>query len=110
MPVSRGRNGRRYTGPRRGYKASRISTRALRKSYLYSIGEGAKQYSLLLALLAQAGGELTVTAGTLEQVGQNLQDLSYVMVPGKESNEFIVRMVEGKTVPTTLQAPEAPNV
>ena len=87
--------------------AKRVSNRELRRRATRSIQEGSKVYALLLTVLAQSGGEIVVTKGTIDQVGMNLLNLGYVVVGGKEENEFIVRLTEGKTEIGTEIAPSA---
>lgn len=48
----------------------------------------------LFAVLAQRGGSVMVTKGTLEQASQNLNRLSYQVDKGDNEGEFIVRVVE----------------
>jgi hypothetical protein len=101
MPKSRGRAGRAH---RRYIAKIRHDTNTLRRRARYSIAQGGQVYAILLAVLAQSGGEITVTQGTLNQVGANMQQLGYIVTKGTVENEFIVRLVEGK------QPPEAPAV
>src|SRR5258707_603370 len=114
MPKSRGRNGSAH----RRYYAN-IRRRANVKSQLASlktltaertIRKSAEVFAIFLAVLAQSGGEVTVTKGTLEQVGQNLVRLGYTVVPGKDENEFVVRMLEGESGPDVATVPETPTV
>ena len=53
-----------------------------------------KTHLTLLGVLAQSGGEVTVTKGTLAQV---TRQMSWQMVPGANEHEFIVRVVEGSS-------------
>ena len=48
----------------------------------------------LFAVLAQRGGSVMVTKGTLEQASQNLNRLSYQVDKGDNEREYIVRVVE----------------
>ena len=48
----------------------------------------------LLGVLAQLGGEVTVTKGTLAQV---TRQMSWQTVPGANAQEFIVRVIEGSS-------------
>jgi hypothetical protein len=84
-----------------GPKAKHTSNRELRRQATKAIEEGAKVYATLLACLAQSGGEIVVTQGTIDQVGQNLARLGYVIENNATSanpqiGEFTVRMVEGE--------------
>lgn len=52
---------------------------------------------VLLAVLAQKGGEVEVTQGTMQQVTDNLATLSWVTQPNeKDPGAFFVRLVEGQ--------------
>lgn len=53
-------------------------------------------FHLLLVLLAQQGGEATVTRGTIDQVQRNLRTLSYQMVKSAVEGEYVVKMLEGE--------------
>lgn len=86
-------------------RAGRISNREMRRRAQQAIEHGTKVHLILLAVLAQSGGEVTVTDGTLQQVGRNLADLDYVIADGKVKGESIVRLVEGKNHDADVQAP-----
>ena len=60
-----------------------------------------KLFSTFMMVLAQKGGEVTVTKGTAEQVLASMARLSYVVEPGLDSNEFIIRQVT-KEVDTSV--------
>lgn len=49
----------------------------------------------LLGVLAQSGGEITITQGTASQAVQEFVkgQLSWAIVPGKVEGEFVVRLV-----------------
>jgi len=72
--------------------------------------QGAKTFAILLTVLAQKGGEVTVTKGTIDQVGANLARLSYQIVTSEVPGEHIIRLVEGKDdgVPQTGETDPAP--
>lgn len=96
----------------RGYTAKRISNREMRRQAQRAIEHGTKAHLILLAVLAQTGGEVTVTDGTLQQVGMNLADLDFAIVSGANKGESIVRLVNGKEVaalPETVLLPAADN-
>ena len=68
-----------------------------------------KTHAMLMAVLAQKGGEVTITAGTMQQVSQNIQRLSYkVALVEDNPSEFIVSMVE-TAAPTTETTEEPSN-
>lgn len=75
--------------------AGRISNRQRLRNAAQAEKWGLKAYMALLAVLAQRGGEVTVTAGTIKQIEGNFANLSYKMIPSPVSGEFIVRLVEG---------------
>lgn len=53
-----------------------------------------KHFEVLLTVLSQAGGEVTVTRGTADQVHENLGSLSYAVVKGAAEGELIVRVTQ----------------
>lgn len=57
-----------------------------------------KTQMMLLAVLAQKGGEVIVTTGTMQQVLKNYRGMGWTLVPGVEPNERIVRMTEDARV------------
>jgi hypothetical protein len=86
----------------RTFSAKRISNREMRRRAQAAIEHGTKTHLILLAVLAQSGGEVTVTDGTLQQVGMNLATLDFAILAGKQKGESIVRLVDGKeTAPST---------
>lgn len=90
--------------------ANRISNRELRRQAKTSVIAGYRAYMTLLAVLAQKGGDVTVTQGTINQVNANYANLSYVVVPGETEGEFIVRMVEGQAEQAGTQAAPSSDV
>lgn len=77
-------------------QASRPSNRELRRAARDAINAGTQAVLTLLAVLAQQGGEVTVTQGTIDQCAKNLNDLDFVIVPSPTApREYIVRLVEG---------------
>ena len=75
-------------------KARRKRTNSLLKREVRTLSQNAaKSFAMLLAVLAQAGGEVTVVQGTLDQVLPNLATLGYEVVKGQAPNEHIIRMV-----------------
>lgn len=48
--------------------------------------------TILLAVLAQSGGEVVVTSGTIAQLQP---DMSFAVVNGATANEKIIRLVPG---------------
>jgi hypothetical protein len=72
------------------------SNRQRMKMANFAIEHAQKVRLILLAVLAQSGGEVTVTNGTIQQVGSNLATLDYAIIDGKNPNESIVRLVEGQ--------------
>lgn len=96
------RNVRRKRRTRRNLSLARRQVSTLTQDYF-------KTFSTLLAVLAQAGGEVTVTKGTATQVLDNLRTLGWNTVAGATSDEFIVRLVEG-VGPDTPAEPVEPTV
>lgn len=69
---------------------------------------GKQAYATLLAVLAQKGGEVVITQGTLDQVSQNYERLAWVVEKGKTPNEFIVKLIEAQA-PETVTTGTAPE-
>ncbi len=61
---------------------------------------------LLLAVLAQHGGEFTIVKGTIAQVMTDFQYLGFESVKGATENEVVVRMVSNKSVTATTDDPQ----
>lgn len=55
---------------------------------------GRSAFITLLAVLAQKSGEVVITQGTVDQVNENFARLSFEVQPKKDTNEFIVKLVE----------------
>lgn len=73
-------------------------TNTLLKRQLKTVGlEGFKNYIMLCAILAQKGGEITVTAGTLQQAQQDITKLGYTVTPSEVVGELLVRLVVNET-------------
>lgn len=77
--------------------AKRISNRERMRRAAASIQAGLRAEQILLAVLAQKGGEVVVTKGTVNQVGMKWASLGYEVVPNAEGTEFTVRMLEGES-------------
>lgn len=55
---------------------------------------GKDAYATLLTVLAQSGSEITVTQGTIDQVREHFNDLSFTVEAKKDvPNEYVVKMV-----------------
>lgn len=91
-PVSRNR--KKTSRSFQGGGAGRVSNREMRRRAASAIIYGRQAYSTLLAVLAQSGGEVKVTQGTLDQVDKNYDALGFVVVHTDKAGEFIVRMTE----------------
>jgi len=72
-----------------------IRERILRREAKAAINAGARAVVVLLTVLAQRGGEVTITQGTLDQCTQNLNHMDFGIFPGATEGEFIVRLLEG---------------
>lgn len=89
--------------------AKAVSNRELRRQAIASIDLGGRATMILLAVLAQQGGEVTVTDQTIAHVGRRLDDMDYVIVDGVKPGESIVRVVEGKNdTPSKLETAQHP--
>jgi hypothetical protein len=62
-------------------------------------------HATLIAVLAQKGGEVTITAGTVEQV--NGTKLGFSMTPGPGEGEMTLRVVSEEDVAEGLQTDPA---
>lgn len=82
------RNARHKAKTKRTLSQTRKQLRAMNRAYFNAM-------STLLMVLAQKGGEVTVTQGTMQQTIQNLQRLSWRADPSPtDVNEFVVRLIE----------------
>jgi hypothetical protein len=103
MALSRHRDGRQGKSARH----SRRRNNELRRQLRRIATSGQQAYATLLAVLAQKGGEVTVTKGTIDQVTENYKRLGFVVENSKEhDNEFIVRLTEAPD--PEAYVPEAP--
>lgn len=69
----------------------------LERGLRQSVDGGQFAKVVLLAVLAQKGGEVEVTQGTMQQVTENLATLSWVTQPNeKDPGAFLVKLVEGQ--------------
>lgn len=75
--------------------AKRLSNRERMRRADATVVEGQKLLLVLLAVLAQKGGEVVVTKATMEQV-YLLRNPSFAVVPNTAGSEFTVRMLEGQ--------------
>ena len=89
-PQSRHRDGRRGKSARAKRRACNQAQRQLRRTAI----SGKQAYATLLAVLAQKGGEVVITQGTIDQVSENYNHLAWVVEKGKETNEYIVRLID----------------
>lgn len=94
----------RYNG---STKAGRVSNRELRRRAQSAIAIGTKAYSILLTVLAQKGGEVVITEGTIAQVNRSFNTLDFEVVPNKDTpGEYVVRLLDGKTDTQTFATPQ----
>jgi hypothetical protein len=71
---------------------------------------GRSAFATLMAVLAQKGGEVVVTRGTMEQVLDNLPNLSYAVEPVKDSTaDLTVRLVVADVPATDVPAADVPE-
>lgn len=71
----------------------KISNRARRRLADDTIKTAQAATAILLGCLAQRGGEIIVTQGTLDQIGPKLADLDFVVEDGDNPGETRVRLV-----------------
>lgn len=83
----------RQHGPFRLLK--KVSNREIRRRATEAISVGTTALHLLLTVLAQKGGEIVVTQGTIDQCASKLNELDFEIVDGEKRGEFIIRMLEG---------------
>ncbi len=76
--------------------ARRVSNRERMRVAMAAIDLERKARLTLLAVLAQSGGEVTVTQGTLDQVARNLSSITHEIVNSAD-NEYLIRLVEKDT-------------
>jgi hypothetical protein len=94
----------RYNGSDR---AGRVSNRELRRRANAAIAIGTKAYSILLTVLAQKGGEVVITAGTIEQVNRDFNTLDFEVVPNKDiAGEFVVKLLAGNEAGKVFATPQ----
>lgn len=55
-------------------------------------------HTMLMVVLAQAGGEVTVTQGTMAQIFENMGKLDFEFKSSDLPNEFKIRLVTGTEV------------
>ena len=82
----------------------------LKKSLTQSYRAHAQALVTLFAVLAQRGGRIMVTEGTLKQASQNVNRLSYQVDKGDNEGEFIVQVVEADDIPSTTATTHAFSV
>jgi len=61
---------------------------------------------LVMEMLAQAGGEVTLTKGTIEQVVQNLPLLDFTIGPGVNENEIVVKLTTRSDIVEVHEGPD----
>ena len=100
MP-SASRNANRKRRQRRNIT---LLTRGLRAEAL----DKTKALIHLMSVLAQKGGEVTVTKGTIDQVIHDLKKLSYSVDKGEAENEFIFRLQVATEMPEASKEVDVP--
>ena len=71
----------------------KVSNRQIRREALKAITRAEEAVKLLVAVLAQQGGEVTITTGTLDQVRS---DMDFKVEPGEKPNELkIIALTSG---------------
>lgn len=87
-------------------KARKKRTITLQKRLITKLAEDYRRTMIaLLGILAQGGGEVRVTMGTIQQVEENLRGLGWKVTPSQtDRNEVIMTLV---TVEAPTLSPEA---
>jgi hypothetical protein len=70
-----------------------VSNRQRRRAAEEAISLGTRAHLILLAVLAQQGGEITVDQKTIDQVGLRLAEVDYDIIPGGTPGTFTIRMI-----------------
>ena len=78
----------------------------LQRSLKQESVERGKAMVVLLALLGQAGGEVTISKGTMQQTLSALKELTYQVTPTTEG-EFIIRLVSLTETPEETASTQA---
>lgn len=74
----------------------RLSNRKRRQLTDEAMGYAMRCRLILIACLAQSGGSITITKGTINQAGMNLAHLDYAVVDGTTENDSIVKLVDDR--------------
>lgn len=69
---------------------------AMSQAGIDAIAHAQRMQSVLFAVLAQVGGEVTVTDGTINQIGDHLANFSVGVLDGQTPGEHIVRLIEDR--------------
>lgn len=74
-------------------------TNSLLKRQLRGLSvEANKAYLALITILAQKGGEITVTRGTMQQAANDLLTLGFSVSPGADEQDLVIRLVTNSAV------------
>lgn len=96
-PVSRHRDGRSRRA--RTARTLRRQNKLLMRDRRRVAVQGRNAFATLLAVLAQQGGDVTITQGTLDQINEHLAQMSYSVTPSKEEDgkvkEYKVTLLMG---------------
>mgnify|MGYP001591350277 CR=1 FL=1 len=82
----------------------------LKKSLKQSYAAHAQALVTLFAALAQRGGSIMVTEGTLKQASQNVNRLSYQVNKGDNEGEWLVQVVDAEGIPSMTATTHAFSV
>jgi hypothetical protein len=80
----------------RSTSAGRVSNAELRREAVRAIELAQTQHMIFLAVLAQRGGSVTVTEGTITQIGTELEFYDYRVRDGLHPGESIVELVDSR--------------
>lgn len=71
----------------------KVSNREIRRRAQAAISAGTQALHVLFSVLAQLGGEIIVTQGTLDQVMGLLSSADFEVVPADKPREYKVRLI-----------------
>ena len=88
---------------KRKLKQTRRTNNQLKRALHQESVTNYKLYSTLMMVLAQKGGEVTVTRGTAQQVIEGMGRLSYVVEAGANESEFVIRQILKEDTSSTIE-------
>ncbi len=91
--ASASRNERRKRRVKRSNSLLKRALKAYEKAFQLENAQKQNVILMMAAVLAQNGGEITITQGTLNQVIENVATLGFQMEPSAVDGEFLVKLV-----------------